>query len=79
MLWTAWLWHTWQARGALILAELAAIGVYDAAVVAIAMPCGSPARLFRRYPVLGDRGEALEFIDDDELVEVTPAGIRLRK
>ena len=40
---------------------------------------GSDENILLTPPVRFSLEEALEFIDDDELVEVTPAAIRLRK
>jgi len=40
---------------------------------------GTDENLILSPPILFTLEEALEFIDDDELVEVTPAAIRVRK
>ncbi|MCY4473638.1 MAG: translational GTPase TypA, partial [Kistimonas sp.] len=40
---------------------------------------GTDENILLTPPVLHTLEQALEFIDDDELVEVTPAHIRLRK
>jgi GTP-binding protein len=40
---------------------------------------GSDENILLTRPVRFSLEEALEFIDDDELVEITPASIRLRK
>jgi GTP-binding protein len=40
---------------------------------------GSDENILLTPPVLMTLEQALEFINDDELVEVTPAAIRLRK
>jgi GTP-binding protein len=40
---------------------------------------GSDENIILSPPIRFSLEEALEFIDDDELVEVTPAGVRLRK
>jgi GTP-binding protein len=40
---------------------------------------GSDENILLTPPVIFSLEQALEFIDDDELVEITPASIRLRK
>jgi len=40
---------------------------------------GADENIILTPPIKFSLEQALEFIDDDELVEVTPSGIRLRK
>ena len=40
---------------------------------------GSDENIILTPPIRFDLEQALEFIDDDELVEITPKAIRLRK